>query len=79
MLWIVRKFVPDTPRTVLTSAYNAIAYGALVEAGLQPSVHAIRERVSNTGSLKTIVDHVRALNAGKHPRQPVKIHYYSPR
>jgi len=73
------KLVPDTPRTVLTSAYNAIAYGTLVEAGLQPSIHAIRECVCNTGSLKTIVDHVRALNAGKRPRQPFKINYFSPR
>jgi len=51
------------PRTGLTSADIASAYDALVDAGLQPSIRAIRERLGNTGSLKTIADHVRALKA----------------
>jgi len=47
----------------MTSADIATAYDALVDAGLQPSIRAIRERLGNTGSLKTIADHVRELKA----------------
>ena len=49
------------PRTGLTRVDIATAYDALVDAGLQPSIRAIRKRLDNTGRLKTIADHVRAL------------------
>lgn len=51
------------PRSGLTPADITTAYDALVDAGLQPSIRAIRERLGNTGSLKTIADRVRALKA----------------
>ncbi len=48
-------------RTGLTQSDVATAYDALREAGINPSIRNIRERLGNTGSLKTIADHVRAI------------------
>lgn len=43
----------------------AIAYDALVDDGIQPSISAIRTHLGNTGSLETIADHVRSLTSAR--------------
>lgn len=40
-----------------------VAYDALREAGLNPSIRNIREQLGNTGSLQTIAEHVRAIQS----------------
>lgn len=50
-------------RTGLSSTDVTTAYDALIDKGIQPSIRAIRAHLGNTGSLKTIADHVRVLKS----------------